>query len=87
MTAAGTALTQSTQGMEWAAARPLWSAPSEEFAAAAQGEVQVFQASSVSTSSIWGTVEYPTLLKNDDVSDIIYNVITDDGLQAFPPIE
>jgi RHS repeat-associated protein len=75
-TPAGQAVESATQGMDYAQARPLWEAASQDFAGQAAGEVHVFQsAAGVSIRSVWATVEYPALMENPSVSGIVYHVV------------
>jgi RHS repeat-associated protein len=57
------------------AARPPIVAASQEFAQGASGPVHVFQGTKVATESVWATVEYPALVNNPNVTDIIYHVV------------
>jgi len=77
MTPAGQALEAATQGMDYVSqARPLWAAASRDFAAQASGDVHVFQnAVSLSRASIWATDEYPELVSNSNVTDIVYHLV------------
>jgi RHS repeat-associated protein len=76
MTQAGQAVEAATKGLDWASeARALWATVSREFAAGAQGEVHVFQGPVVSIDSIWATVEYPALMQNGQVTNVIYHVV------------
>jgi hypothetical protein len=74
-------LEQVTPNLDWVTqARPLWIEASRDFAASASGQVHVFQNSAgISITSIWATVEYPTLISNPNVSEIIYHVIMPNG--------
>ncbi len=48
----------------------------EEFAQSAQGTVHAFQiAAGVSTDSIWAGTEYPALVENPNVDQIIYHIV------------
>jgi hypothetical protein len=86
MSSAGQNLTRVTQGMSWQEARPLWVAESRNLAANASGEVHVFEnAAGVSTNSIWGTVEYPTLMQNPNVTGTIHHVVLSDGTVVIVP--
>ena len=70
MTPEGQALTTFTQGMDYLTqAQPLWANASETFAQNASGNVNVFLTNSAlsNPTSIWNTVEYPTLLNNPDL--------------------
>jgi RHS repeat-associated protein len=69
-----------TAGMDWFAARPIWANASREFATGARGAVHVFQSAyGVARQGIWATVEYPALVENADVTEIIYHVVLEDG--------
>jgi hypothetical protein len=66
--------------MDWFAARPIWANASREFATGARGAVHVFQSAyGVARQGIWATVEYPALVENADVTEIIYHVVLEDG--------
>jgi hypothetical protein len=76
MTAEERAVDALTTGMSWSKARPLSVAASETFAAGASGDVHVFQnAAGISVRSIWAETEYPTLVRNPNVANIIYHVV------------
>lgn len=77
-TSAGQALSQSTQNIPWAQARPQWLQLSQNFASTASGEVHVFQSEAISLNSIWRD-EYQVLVNNPNVSRIIYHVVMPDG--------
>jgi RHS repeat-associated protein len=71
MTEAGQATAAGTQGLEWAAAQPMWAATSADFASAASGDVVAFiNAAGYSSSSIFSTVELGALLSNPAVTGI-----------------
>ncbi|MGH3054519.1 MAG: RHS repeat-associated core domain-containing protein, partial [Gaiellaceae bacterium] len=58
------------------AGREAVTAASRAFAAAAEGEIQVFQASNgVRLASTWATTEYPTLMSNPNVTSIVYHIV------------
>jgi hypothetical protein len=74
MTAEGQATSAATQGLDWLTqARPMWVDASQGFAESASGEVNVFQGSYISTQSVWATTEYPALMANPNVTNIIYH--------------
>jgi hypothetical protein len=76
MTAVGRALEAATKGLDWVTqSRPMWVAASEDFAKAASGEVHVFHGPLVSTESVWGTVEYKSLMANPNVTSIVFHVV------------
>ena len=86
MSSAGRNLTRMTRGMSWQQARPLWVAESRNLAASASGEVHVFQsATGVSTNSIWATVEYPRLMSNPNVTNIVGHVVMSNGTVVTVP--
>jgi RHS repeat-associated protein len=62
-----------TKGMDWITqAKPLWDAESETYAAGASGIVHVFlNSSGYNPLGIWLTIEYPTLMLNNNVTGII----------------
>lgn len=74
MTPIGQNLEEITKSMDWLTeARPLWEAAAEDFAAGASGEVHVFlNSGGYSPSGIWQTIEYPTLILNNNVTGIIF---------------
>ncbi|HSZ01702.1 MAG TPA: RHS repeat-associated core domain-containing protein [Terriglobales bacterium] len=73
MTPGGQAAAEATQGLDWSAARPVWNAASQQFAANAVGDVQVFIGETYSTNSIFFQTELPTLLTNPNIGYIIIN--------------
>ena len=74
MTAEGQATSAATQGLDWLTqARPMWVEASQDYAESASGEVNVFQGSYISTQSVWATTEYPALMANPNVTNIIYH--------------
>ena len=78
MTQTGQELDQTTKGLDWLTqGRPAWADASRNFAQGAAGDVHVFQSGSrgVSLQSIWRDTEYPTLMQNNNVNNIIYHVI------------
>jgi hypothetical protein len=51
-------------GLEWDDARPMWEAASKSFAERASGKVHVFiDESNYRSASIWGRIEFPTLIR------------------------
>jgi RHS repeat-associated protein len=71
MTEAGQATAAATQGLEWAAAQPMWAATSADFASAASGDVIAFvNAAAYNPSSVFATVELGALLSNPAVTSI-----------------
>lgn len=71
MTEAGQATATATQGLEWAAAQPMWAATSADFASAASGDVIAFiNAAAYNPSSVFATVELGALLSNPAVTSI-----------------
>lgn len=86
MTATGQRLDQITQSMSYQAQRPVWEKASEAFARGASGEVHVFQtANGVAVDSIWAQIEYQILSANPRVTNIIYHVVTGEGISlTFP---
>jgi len=87
MTQAGQQLTQTTKGLDWLTqARPMWVDASQSFAEGAAGDVHAFQSGTrgVSLQSIWAETEYPTLMQNNNVNNIIYHVITPEGVTVVP---
>ena len=78
-TAAGRALTRSTDGVPWEQARHGWLRLSEDFAWSAKGEVNVFQNSrGLSLDSIWRN-EYQILKQNPNVTGVNFHVVMTDG--------
>jgi len=76
----GNNLKEVTETMPWKDAKPMWENVSKEFAKGASDVVHVFQkAEGVGVKSIWGNIEYPELIKNQGVKEIIYHVIMPDG--------
>ena len=76
MTALGRNTAKLTAGMGRAEGLSHWTAASREFAAGARGNIHVFQgAKGIRINSIWATTEYPTLMNNDDVTDMIYHIV------------
>ncbi len=76
MTSAGQGVEAAAAGMEQVAARALWRAASEAYARGASGAVHVFQeAEGVNIRSIWAQTEYPALIRNPNVTSIIYHVV------------
>jgi RHS repeat-associated protein len=72
MTAEGQTVGAATQGLDWLTqARPLWIQASADFANGAVGEVHVFQGASLSLQSAWATAEYPALIGNPYVTNIV----------------
>ena len=51
----------------------MWVDASQGFAESASGEVNVSQGSYISTQSVWATTEYPALMANPNVTNIIYH--------------
>lgn len=87
MTQAGQQLAQTTKGLDWLTqARPMWVDASRNFAEGSAGDVHVFQSGTwgVSLQSIWRDTEYPTLMQNNNVNNIIYHVITPEGVTVVP---
>ncbi|HEY2499110.1 MAG TPA: RHS repeat-associated core domain-containing protein [Candidatus Angelobacter sp.] len=71
MTEAGQATEAATQGLDWAAAQPMWTATSADFASAASGDVVAFiNAAAYNPSSVFATVELGALLSNPAVTSI-----------------
>lgn len=64
-------------GMDYlTVAKPLWESASENFAASASGEVHVFlNPSNMQVGNVWQTIEYPTLMMNNNVTSIITHII------------
>jgi RHS repeat-associated protein len=76
---AGRELSRVTRQVAWSEARPKWVELSEEFARGASGEVNVFQnANGLWIDSIWKN-EHSVLMRNPNVSKILYNVVMPDG--------
>jgi RHS repeat-associated protein len=74
MTKHGQALEAATRGMEWTKARPLWEPASRDFAQGASGEIHVFHnAAGIGVNSDWAQVEYPELVDNLNVTNIVYH--------------
>jgi RHS repeat-associated protein len=72
MTAEGQTVGAATQGLDWLTqARPMWIQASTDFANGAIGEVHVFQGASISLQSAWATAEYPALIGNPYVTNIV----------------
>lgn len=86
MTEAGQRVEKITEGLKWSEAIQHWVSASQDFAAEAVGEVHVFQNSaSVSLESVWRTTEYPMLLRNPNVTRIIYHAIMPNGSDIIVP--
>jgi RHS repeat-associated protein len=81
MTQTGTAFSEISQGMDyWTESRPIWEELSKAFAESAKGVVNVFLNEGVpNPSSIWTTIEYPSLVNNPKVTQILYNIVMADG--------
>jgi hypothetical protein len=81
MTDAGRGLEQTTKGMNYLTeGRAQWIAGSREFADGASGQVHVFHsATGVDVQSIWTIAEYPALVRNRKVSEIISHIVMPDG--------
>ncbi len=77
MTEAGQELLAATQGMSWTEAAPLWQGASADFSSQAFGDVRVFlgPSFSFSSSSIFNTIEFPGLLQNSSVGNIIFHFV------------
>ena len=73
MTETGQQLSALTEGMEWEQAAPLWQSASSQFASEAVGDVHVFLGPTVSSSSIFNTIELPALLQNPAVTGILFH--------------
>ena len=85
MTKVGKDLIEETKGMDWfKEAKPLWDKASVDFAKGAEGVAHVFQRSlGVSTKAIYGSHEYPELIKNS--IKIVYHIIMPDGTINIMP--
>ncbi|MDF2531098.1 MAG: shlA 3 [Clostridia bacterium] len=76
----GNNLEEVTKTMPWKNAKPMWENVSRDFAKGASDVVHVFQkAEGVGVKSIWGNTEYPELINNQGVKEIIYHIIKPDG--------
>jgi RHS repeat-associated protein len=74
MTAEGQSTEAAAKGLDWLTqARPMWVDASQKFASSASGEINVFQGSYISTQSVWATTEYPALMANPNVTNIVYH--------------
>jgi hypothetical protein len=71
MTQTGQQLTALTQGIAWEEAAPLWESASSQFARQAVGDVHVFLGPSVSSGSMFNTIELAALLQNPYVTSIL----------------
>ncbi len=74
MTRAGKNMINLTRDLPWEKAGPMWQRISSQYAKGSSGTIHVFQNSGgIGVKSVWGTVEYPILIKNE--VEIIYHII------------
>jgi len=75
MTAAGETATTAASLTTWAEQRPIWAAAARVFAQGAAGDVNVFLSPYATSTTIWVTEEYGTLLANPSVTNIWFHLV------------
>ncbi len=75
-TAVGRAAQAATRGLPWEQVEPVWMGASKTFAEGASGQAHAFiNLELAREGSVWATTELPALVKNANVSDVIFHLI------------